>query len=268
MRKKIVAGNWKMNLTLEEVKALTSKLKVKLDQHMPGLVEEERSSMPEVLLFPPYVYLTRVSELFADYEHVAVGAQNCHHETHGAFTGEVAAPMISSVGGSHVIIGHSERRSQFHEDDDLLAKKVEMALTNGLIPVFCCGEMLPEREQGKHFQVVADQMLRGLSWMDARQLANVVIAYEPVWAIGTGVTATPDQAQEMHAHIRKLIGDIYGNEAADNMSILYGGSCNVKNAADLFSNPDVDGGLIGGASLKPEDFFEIILASYSSNNGG
>ncbi len=258
MRKKIVAGNWKMNLNFEEAKALAGELKVKLD-HQKGVVPAHKAvSSPEVVLFPPYVYLTRILDLFINDEGVSVGAQNCHHEDHGAHTGEVSAPMISSVGATHVIIGHSERRSQFGEDDELLAQKVKQALKSALVPVFCCGEMLPERENGKHFQVVTDQLLRGLFWMDEVQLAKVVIAYEPVWAIGTGVTASPGQAQEMHAHIRKLIGDTYSKGAAERMSVLYGGSCNAKNAAELFANPDVDGGLIGGASLKAADFFQII----------
>ncbi len=260
MRKKIVAGNWKMNLNLEEAKALVSELKVKLD-HQKGIAPSDKTvSFPEVVIFPPYIYLTRILDLLFNYEGISIGAQNCHHQEHGAYTGEVSAPMIRSVGATHVIIGHSERRSQFREDDELLAQKVRLAFKSGLTPVFCCGEMLPERETGKHFNVVADQLLRGLFWMEEVQLANVVIAYEPVWAIGTGVTASPDEAQEMHAHIRKLAGDTYSKEAAERLSILYGGSCNAKNAGELFANPDVDGGLIGGASLKAADFFQIILS--------
>ncbi len=259
MRKKIVAGNWKMNLGLEEAKALVSELKVKID-HQKDSLQSHGQKLPEVVLFPAFPYITRVVDIFTTYEGVSVGAQNCHHEEEGAFTGEVAARMIKTVGASHVIIGHSERRSQFREDDQLLAAKTKQALKNGLTPVFCCGEVLPDRENNQHFQVVADQLQKGLFWMDDQQLAHAVIAYEPVWAIGTGKTASPGQAQEMHAYIRKLIADSYNQELADKMSILYGGSCNAKNAADLFSNPDVDGGLIGGASLKPADFFEIILA--------
>jgi len=259
MRKKIVAGNWKMNLGLEEARKLVGELKVKID-HQKDSLPNHAQGMPEVVLFPPFPYLTRMVDVFTNYAGVSVGAQNCHHEEEGAFTGEVAARMIKSVGASHVIIGHSERRSQFGEDDQLLATKTGQALKNGLTPVFCCGELLPDRENNQHFQVVADQLQKGLFWMDDQQLGHAVIAYEPVWAIGTGKTASPEQAQEMHAYIRKLIADTYNQEVADNMSILYGGSCNAKNAADLFSNPDVDGGLIGGASLKPGDFFEIILA--------
>ncbi len=258
MRKKIVAGNWKMNLSLEEAKTLAGELKVKMDQYKDTILEGSGNNIPEVVIFPPYLYLTGMIDLFVHDDGVSVGAQNCHHEESGAFTGEVAASMIHSVGASYVIIGHSERRSQFGEGDKLLAEKVKLALKNGLTPVFCCGEQLPEREAGKHFQVVADQLLHGVLWMEKDQLERVVIAYEPVWAIGTGKTASPDQAQEMHAHIRKLIRDSYGEQIAENISILYGGSCNAKNAGELFSNPDVDGGLIGGASLKVEDFFTII----------
>lgn len=257
MRKNIVAGNWKMNLNLEEAKSLVGELKVKLDQLKTGIVGDN-SYIPEVILFPPYVYVTRILDIFTGYQGLSVGAQNCHHKEHGAFTGEVSAHMIRSVGATHVIIGHSERRSQFGEDDLLLADKVKQALKNGLTPVFCCGEMLPERESGKHFQVVADQLQKGLFWLDEAQLGRVVIAYEPVWAIGTGVTATPVQAQEMHAYIRKLLSDTYGEAMAQQISLLYGGSCNAKNAAELFSQPDVDGGLIGGASLNADDFFRII----------
>ncbi len=258
MRKKIVAGNWKMNLSLEEAKSLAGELKVKVDHHNNTIIDKGGNDTPEVVVFPPYVYITRLIDLFMHYDGVSVGAQNCHHEENGAFTGEVAASMIRSVGASHVLIGHSERRSQFGEGDKLLAEKVKLALKNNLTPVYCCGEQLPEREAGKHFQVVADQLLHGVFWLEKDQLERLVIAYEPVWAIGTGKTASPDQAQEMHAHIRKLIRDSYGEQTAESISILYGGSCNSKNAGALFANPDVDGGLIGGASLKAEEFFEII----------
>ncbi len=259
MRKKIVAGNWKMNLSLEEARALVAELKVKIDQHNDSLRAQEEG-LPEVVIFPPFPYLTRIAEVFSHYEGVSVGAQNCHYEEQGAFTGEVSAFMLQSVGASHVIIGHSERRSQFEEDDKLLAEKTRQALKNGLTPVFCCGEVLSDRENDNHFKVVADQLLNGLFWMDEKQLQKAVIAYEPVWAIGTGKTATPEQAQQMHAYIRKLVADTYNPDVASEMTILYGGSCNAKNAADLFSNQDVDGGLIGGASLKPDDFFSIIMA--------
>ena len=258
-RTKIVAGNWKMNLSLEEAVALSNELKVKLDHHHEISMNE--SGMPEVVLFPPFPYLTRVLDAFMHITDVGVGAQNCHHEEKGAFTGEVSASMIRSTGASHVLIGHSERRSQFGEHDELLSKKARITLANGLTPVFCCGETLQDRESDKYFEIVTDQLLNGLFWMDSQAFESIVIAYEPVWAIGTGLTATADQAQEMHRHIRQLIHDKYGQDTADNARILYGGSCNAKNASELFAREDVDGGLIGGASLKAEDFFEIILSA-------
>ncbi len=258
MRKKIVAGNWKMNLSLEEARVLVGELKVKLNHYHPVMENGNGTSMPEVVLFPPYVYMTRILDLFINHQGVSVGAQNCHHEEQGAYTGEVSASMIRSVGATHVIIGHSERRNQFLENDELLAEKVRQVLKNALCPVFCCGELLPERERGQHFEVVTGQLQRGLFWMNQARFSKVVIAYEPVWAIGTGVTANPEQAQEMHAHIRKLVGKTYDQETADGLSILYGGSCNAKNAGALFVQPDVDGGLIGGASLKAGEFYEIV----------
>jgi triosephosphate isomerase (TIM) len=258
MRKKIVAGNWKMNLSLAEAMHLASELKVKIDHQLDAGEASIGGALPELIFFPPYVYISRLLDIFTNYNGIAIGAQNVHQDERGAHTGEVSALMLSSIGANYTLVGHSERRQQFGEDDELLAAKMSTAMKNDLKPVYCCGELLPDREQEKHFQVVEDQLRRGLFWMDESQLKDVIIAYEPVWAIGTGRTATPDQAQEMHAYIRKLIKERYSEEAADNMSILYGGSCNAKNAAELFSQPDVDGGLIGGASLKSEDFFSII----------
>lgn len=258
MRKKIVAGNWKMNLDLDEAMALASGLKVKIDHQLDTGAGKIDGQLPEIIFFPPYVYMSRLLDIFANYNGVFVGAQNIHQKEQGAYTGEISALMLRSLGATHTLVGHSERRQQFGEDDKLLAVKIEVALKNGLKPVYCCGEMLPERESGKHFDVVAGQLEQGLFWLEESQLENVVIAYEPVWAIGTGHTATPGQAQEMHAHIRMLISKKYSQNAAQNMSILYGGSCNAQNAAELFAQPDVDGGLIGGASLKSEDFFRII----------
>jgi triosephosphate isomerase (TIM) len=254
MRKKIVAGNWKMNTDLEAAKALASGIG-KLLQDGKG---EGRSPVPEVVLFPPYVFLPPVVRTCADHQGLFVGAQNCHQEEKGAFTGEVSAGMLASLGVTHVLVGHSERRAFFGEDDQLLAKKVERALAHQLTPVFCCGEMLQEREAGTHFDVITSQLENGLFWLDEQQVQKTVIAYEPVWAIGTGVTASPDQAQEVHAFIRKLLADKYGAGVSDSLPILYGGSCNAQNAGELFSRPDVDGGLIGGASLKVEDFYKII----------
>ena len=258
MRKKIVAGNWKMNLGLDEAMNLASELKVKIDNQLDKGETGLGGQLPGIIFFPPYVYLSKMLDIFQNYKGIGVGAQNVHQNEHGAHTGEVSALMLRSLSVDYTLVGHSERRQQFGEDDELLAAKIATALKNGIKPVYCCGEQLPERESEKHFHVVADQLKRGLFWMDEAQLKQIIIAYEPVWAIGTGLTATPDQAQEMHAHIRKLLRDNYSDEAAENMSILYGGSCNAKNAAELFAQPDVDGGLIGGASLKSDDFFRII----------
>ncbi len=258
MRKKIVAGNWKMNLTLDEAMTLVKELKVKIDHQLDSGQAGANDLLPGIMLFPPYVYLTRVLEVFSNYEKVFVGSQNVHHREKGAYTGEVSPFMIKSLDATHTLVGHSERRSQFGEDDDLLAAKIKLALKHEITPVYCCGELLPDRQSDKHFEVVAGQLQRGVFWMNEEELDKLVIAYEPVWAIGTGHTASPAQAQEMHAFIRQLINDRYSKNAAENMSILYGGSCNAKNAAELFAQPDVDGGLIGGASLKAQDFFQII----------
>lgn len=258
MRKKIVAGNWKMNLSAEEAMALANELKQKIDHQLDTGGPRQNGALPRILLFPPYVYLSGLIEVFRNYEGLSIGVQNIYQEEKGAYTGEVSPLMVRSMGGTHTLIGHSERRMHFNEDDELLAKKTALALKNGLIPVYCCGEMLPERETGKHFQVVAEQLKKGVFWMKEEEAGNIIIAYEPVWAIGTGQTASPDQAQEMHAYIRQLIADQYSNKMADRMTILYGGSCNAKNAAELFAKEDVDGGLIGGASLKADDFFRII----------
>ena len=254
MRKKIVAGNWKMNTTLPEAKELASNIgemiKNKPLSAVPG--------NPEVVFFPPFVYITEVVKIAKKFKGVAVGAQNCYQTDKGAYTGEISAEMLESVGATHVLIGHSERRQFFKEDDQTLAAKVSQALDNNIVPVFCCGELLPERQAAKHFEVVKQQIEKSLFWMDEADFKKVVIAYEPVWAIGTGETATPAQAQEIHAFIRNLVNEKYGQKIADNLSILYGGSCNAKNAKDLFKQEDVDGGLIGGASLKAGDFFQII----------
>jgi triosephosphate isomerase (TIM) len=254
MRKRIVAGNWKMNLSLEEARNLAAEVCTMISKDVNS-VEENK---PEVVFFPPFVYITDVVKLTNTTPGVSTGAQNCHQEANGAFTGEVSAAMIASCGATHTLVGHSERRSYFEEDDALLSAKTKAALANGLVPVFCCGEQLPEREAGKHFETVKTQLQDGLFGLEENDFRKVVIAYEPVWAIGTGKTATPDQAQEMHAFIRGLIREQFGNEVAENTTILYGGSCNAGNAAELFRNPDVDGGLIGGASLKAADFFTII----------
>lgn len=254
MRKKIVAGNWKMNLKLEEGLKLSSEI----IEFVKNNSLEKLAGKPGVIMFTPFIHLTSVAEAVAGTLGLEVGAQNCHTEEKGAFTGEVSAEMIKSTGAGNVLVGHSERRSYFGETDEVLAKKTEIALKHGLKPVFCCGEVLDERNAGKHFDVVKEQLYKGLFWLSEQEFLKVVIAYEPVWAIGTGVTASPDQAQEMHAFIRQLVREKYNDKIADETTILYGGSCNAKNAAELFANKDVDGGLIGGASLKAEDFCTII----------
>lgn len=250
MRKKIVAGNWKMNMGLQEG----------LD--FAGTLEEYFSSKPAacgVVICTPFIHLAGAAAVLKSGQ-VALGAQNCASEQSGAFTGEVSPGMIKSTGATCVIIGHSERRTYYHEDDRLLNKKTILALNSGLQVIFCCGEVKEEREEARHLTVVKRQLEEGLFTLTAEQMKNVVIAYEPVWAIGTGLTATPEQAQEMHQYIRRLVREKYGNESAGELTILYGGSCKPSNAKEIFSKPDVDGGLIGGASLKKEDFTAIVEA--------
>ncbi|NLI24336.1 MAG: triose-phosphate isomerase [Bacteroidales bacterium] len=248
MRKKIVAGNWKMNKTLQEGIALAQEVE-KMASGVPGKVE--------LIIAPPFIHLTEVKKLLG---RVKLGAQNCASEASGAFTGEVSASMLASAEVQYVIIGHSERRSYYGETNSIINKKVRLALQNHLNPIFCCGEVLSEREKGKHFDVVKEQLEEGLFNLSPDEFGKVIIAYEPVWAIGTGVNATPAQAQEMHQYIRSLIARKYGETVANNTSILYGGSCKPSNAGELFANPDVDGGLIGGASLKADDFIGIAKA--------
>lgn len=249
MRKKIVAGNWKMNLTLSEATALATALKSELQAATPEAVQ--------LIVCPPFPYIHAINNALSDCEELALGAQNCAEEDAGAYTGEVSAKMIASVGANYVIIGHSERRALYNESDAVLVKKLNRALAANLTPLFCCGETLAQREAGEHFTVIANQLSNGLFQLSKEDFSKVVIAYEPVWAIGTGVTASADQAQEIHAFIRKTLEAKYGMEAAQNCTILYGGSCNAGNAAELFGKPDVDGGLIGGASLKAKDFISI-----------
>jgi triosephosphate isomerase len=249
MRKKIVAGNWKMHTTLE--------VGIKLAREVEKLVVEKADKNVVVIIGVPFTHLTE-AVMVVNAESVKVAAQNCCAEPKGAFTGEVSAEMIKSTGAGYVIIGHSERRSYYHEDDAILNKKVKLALSNGLIPIFCIGEVLAERNANQHFEVVKTQLVNGLFNLESADFQKIVIAYEPVWAIGTGLNATPEQAQEMHKYIRTLLGEKYGKQIADDTSILYGGSCKPSNSVELFANPDVDGGLIGGASLKAEDFLGII----------
>jgi len=235
-----------MNKTLKEGMELASAV-----EQLAGQGPEN----VEVIIAPPFIHLSEVRKLIS---RVKLSAQNCASESHGAFTGEVAASMIRSAGATHVIIGHSERRSFFKEDNEVLHKKVLLALENELIPIFCCGEILAEREANNHFNVVQKQLEETIFKLDQNDFGRIIIAYEPVWAIGTGVNATPEQAQEMHGYIRKLIDKNYNEEVAEDTTIQYGGSCKPDNAAQLFANPDVDGGLIGGASLKADDFMAIV----------
>ena len=250
MRKKIVAGNWKMNLSLEEGQRLTSEIL--------HLYPKEIYKQVSVVLNPPFPHLYPVKNLIGETQGIFLGAQNCSDKESGAFTGEVSAKILASFGVSHVILGHSERREYFKEGDSLLATKVNQALAHGLTPIFCCGESLQTREAGNHISVVSAQLTASLFHLSAEEFSKVVIAYEPIWAIGTGKTATADQAQEMHQALRAHIAATYGKELAERISILYGGSANPGNAKELFAKPDVDGGLIGGASLKAGDFIEII----------
>jgi triosephosphate isomerase len=251
MRKKIVAGNWKMNMDLEEGLKFAGSIDKYFKEKPPGKAL--------VILCTSYIHLAGASEILK-HGKVALGAQNCASEASGAYTGEVSAWMVKSTGAEYVIIGHSERRTFYHEDDKLLNKKTLLAINSGLKVIFCCGEVLNEREAGKHFLIVRRQLEEGLFSLAEEQMDMIVIAYEPVWAIGTGLTATPEQAQEMHKYIRDLVKEKYGNECAKKLPILYGGSCKPSNAAEIFSKPDVDGGLIGGASLKKEDFTAIVEA--------
>ncbi len=249
MRKNIVAGNWKMNTTFQEAEELIADILEKL---------ETAENQCEVVVCPPSVYLELVSDYASDYDNLlSIGAQNVSEHEKGAYTGEIAASMLASMNMQYCIVGHSERRKYFNETNEQLALKVERLLENAIRPIFCCGEQLDEREAGNHFKVVETQIKEALFHFSADEFSNLVIAYEPVWAIGTGKTATAAQAQEMHAFIRRIIAEKYGDKTADDTTILYGGSCNAGNAKELFANPDVDGGLIGGASLKANDFVAI-----------
>ena len=248
MRKKIVAGNWKMNLEFAEAEELAATVAEQL---------EGQALDCEVVICPPALYLEMATD-FAEESVLKVGAQNVSSHDSGAFTGEISASMLASVDVKYCIVGHSERRKYFHEDNVLLAQKVDRLLDYGRSPVYCCGEVLEEREKENHFKIVEQQITDGLFHLNEDEFSNVVIAYEPVWAIGTGRTASPAQAQEMHAFIRQLIAKKYGEYLSEETTLLYGGSCNAKNAKELFSQTDVDGGLIGGASLKAEEFVTII----------
>jgi len=250
MRKKIVAGNWKMNLDYNEGLSLFSEL--------INMVKDEVTGKQEAVVCSPFIHLHSLAQLARGYHKVAVGAQNAHQSESGAYTGEISAKMIASVGASYVILGHSERRQYFGESNELLAKKTDTVLKNDLKPIFCIGETLQQREANQHFDIIKSQLQEGVFHLGEADFSKLIIAYEPVWAIGTGVTASSDQAQEIHAFIREEIAAKYNRQVADNTTILYGGSCTPKNAPDLFAQPDIDGGLIGGASLKSRDFVDIV----------
>ncbi|MDL2247932.1 triose-phosphate isomerase [Bacteroides sp. OttesenSCG-928-J23] len=248
MRKNIVAGNWKMNKTLQEGIELVKELKEVLENDKPNC---------EVVVCTPFIHLASVATIL-EVSSIGVGAENCADKVSGAYTGEVSASMVASTGAKYVILGHSERRAYYGETAEILKEKTKLALANDLTPIFCIGEVLEEREANKQNEVVYAQLAGSLFDLSAEEFSKIVLAYEPVWAIGTGKTATSEQAQEIHAYIRSLIVEKYGEEVAANTSILYGGSCNPSNAKELFSNPDVDGGLIGGAALKVADFKGVI----------
>ncbi len=250
MRKKIVAGNWKMNKNLQEGVALAKELNETLAADKPNC---------GVIICTPFIHLASVANII-DSNVIGLGAENCADKVSGAYTGEVSAEMVKSTGANYVILGHSERRAYYHETPEILKEKVGLALANNLDVIFCIGEVLEEREAGKQNEVVKAQLEGSLFDLTAEQFSHIILAYEPVWAIGTGKTATADQAEEMHAFIRQTIADKFGAEAAENVSILYGGSCKPSNAKEIFSKVNVDGGLIGGAALKVADFKGIIDA--------
>lgn len=252
MSGKMVAGNWKMNLNRQEAQSLVVEI--------TGMLQDEVSAEKQVVLFPPFVHIGAVAQLCAGESRISVGAQNCSNKESGAYTGEVSAGMLKSAGCRYVLIGHSERRQYFMETNQLLAEKIGVAVKNLLHPVYCIGESMEERNQGIHFEIIRQQLEQGIFHLAAAAFEKCVLAYEPVWAIGTGLTASSAQAQEMHAYIRSLIQQQYGEPIARATTILYGGSCNEQNAEELFQQPDVDGGLIGGASLKSRSFINIVKA--------
>ena len=249
MRKNIVAGNWKMNTTVPEGVKLASEVNAALEGITPKC---------DVVIGVPFTHLTAVKAVIG--EKLGLSAENCADKAKGAYTGEVSAAMVASTGATYVILGHSERRQYYGETAATLKDKVGLALENGLCPIFCIGEVLEERENGSYFDVIKAQIVESLFDLSAEDFGKIVLAYEPVWAIGTGKTATADQAQEIHAFIRGLIAEKYGNQVADDTTILYGGSCKPSNAKELFEKPDVDGGLIGGAALDAASFMGIVTA--------
>lgn len=252
MRTKIAAGNWKMNLNLEQAQTLVSEV--------VNMVEDEYKGSAKVVFAPSFPFLASVNYLLKNKTRFALAAQNVHHQTSGAYTGEVSIDMVQSVGAAYCLVGHSERRQYQQESNALLATKLDLCLSRNIHPIYCLGETLEERNAGRLWDVLHSQLRDACFHLDEQQFSKVVIAYEPVWAIGTGVTATSAQAQEVHAYLRQHIEQKYGTFVAQSTSILYGGSVNAKNAAELFSQPDIDGGLVGGASLKSREFTEIVKA--------
>ncbi len=248
-RKLMVVGNWKMNKVYVEGLILANTV-------MAGLEKFRRPI--QIVLCPPFIHLQTVASMYKEHPQLAVGAQNCYQAPQGAYTGEVSAAMLRSVGVEYVIIGHSERREQFNEKHPILAEKLKSAIAAGLQPIFCCGEWLAVREAEDQEAFVQQQLEESLFGLSEEEFSKVIIAYEPVWAIGTGLSASPEQAQAMHRFIRNLIAEKYGDNSAQNTTILYGGSCNAENAAALFAQADIDGALVGGASLKAEDFLQIV----------
>lgn len=253
MRKKIIAGNWKMNTTPDE----GERLALVIDSFLLDYQLDDRS---QIIISLPFTHIDRVIKKLGSGK-ISVAAQNCSQFESGAYTGEVSAKMIKNLGVKYAIVGHSERRQYFNESNELLSLKLKQCYTNDLKPIFCCGETLKDRDSNKHFEVVKSQILESFKDISDIELSKTIIAYEPVWAIGTGRTASPSQAQEMHHFIRSLISDLYNSKLADNIPILYGGSVNSANATELFQCGDIDGGLIGGASLKPDEFINIIKSA-------
>ncbi len=245
MRRQIVAGNWKMNKTHDEAIEL-----------IENILNATYDDSVQLIAIPPSVYASEIVGKVVGSK-MGVGVQNSSQHAAGAYTGELSSAMVKSIGVEYVLVGHSERREYFNEQNSVLAKKIDQLLANDLTPIYCCGEVLEEREAENHFNIIKNQIEEGLFHLTEDQLQNCIVAYEPVWAIGTGVTASSDQAQEMHHFIRSLLIEKYGLDVANTISILYGGSCKPSNAKELFANPDVDGGLIGGASLNASDFVAI-----------
>lgn len=254
MAQRIVAGNWKMHLQLGEA------------QELFASVTDSANAFPEdvkVLVIPPFPYIRPLFRELPRDTPIELGAQNCHPQNEGAFTGEVSPPMLASVGAKYCIVGHSERRRDFGEDEELVLEKSSSLLQNGLSPIICVGEDLEEREKGHHLEKVADQLRRTVLQLAPENAERCILAYEPIWAIGTGRTATPEQASEMHGRIRRVLEEGLGNKTAEQIPLLYGGSCKASNAGELFAQKDIDGGLIGGASLKAEEFRSIVHSASS-----